>query len=473
MAYVSVDDFALGLDLRKSAVTAKPGSLRVLRNAFVNAGGEIEKRKAFARLADLDGAALPSFGLGAVPAGPVVFSADGTATTPVPIPEAPSVLYQSLPGVSLGADRRVTSVEYFDGKLYVVTATPTANTYEHWYDGARVTAAPASAFAVRGHKSKLYAISETTLHFSAVNNPLDWSGAGSGLIRPDPQGGDVAPLTGLGVYYDKLVLFGRQAVQIWAMDPDPALNQLVQVLDNTGLIAPLAHSRFGSGDVLFMHDSGIRSLRARDSSNSALVNDLGAPLDDLLRPRALADVLGATPAQLGAIRGDVDPYTGQFWLSWRDQVFVLSQAPASQVTAWGVFEPGFVIDTQARSSRGRLYFRAGNTIFVYGGTTGNTYDRSEAEVLLPMVDAGTPATRKVFTGLDVACEGTWTVEIGTDPARPDDTERAAVVSGPTFGRQKIALAHTGTHITARFRSTTPSRARLGRVVFHYEQADAT
>jgi hypothetical protein len=43
MALYLVQNFASGLDLRRSAETAPPGSLRVLTNAFINEGGEIEK----------------------------------------------------------------------------------------------------------------------------------------------------------------------------------------------------------------------------------------------------------------------------------------------------------------------------------------------------------------------------------------------------------------------------------------------
>ena len=43
----SVVDFKAGLDVRKTALTAPGGSLRILENAVLNQGGEIEKRQAF------------------------------------------------------------------------------------------------------------------------------------------------------------------------------------------------------------------------------------------------------------------------------------------------------------------------------------------------------------------------------------------------------------------------------------------
>ena len=43
----SVTDFKEGLDVRKTPLTAPGGSLRILENAVLNQGGEIEKRLAF------------------------------------------------------------------------------------------------------------------------------------------------------------------------------------------------------------------------------------------------------------------------------------------------------------------------------------------------------------------------------------------------------------------------------------------
>ena len=43
----SVTDFKAGLDVRKTPLTAPGGILRILENAVLNQGGEIEKRQAF------------------------------------------------------------------------------------------------------------------------------------------------------------------------------------------------------------------------------------------------------------------------------------------------------------------------------------------------------------------------------------------------------------------------------------------
>lgn len=54
MPYYTISDFAAGLDLRRSILTAPAGTLRVLRNCHITPGGEIEKRYAFVKIADVD-----------------------------------------------------------------------------------------------------------------------------------------------------------------------------------------------------------------------------------------------------------------------------------------------------------------------------------------------------------------------------------------------------------------------------------
>src|SRR4249920_711423 len=45
--YYEIANFQSGMDLRKSSLTAPAGTLRLLQNAHITQGGEIEKRQAF------------------------------------------------------------------------------------------------------------------------------------------------------------------------------------------------------------------------------------------------------------------------------------------------------------------------------------------------------------------------------------------------------------------------------------------
>jgi hypothetical protein len=458
-----VEDFALGMDLRKSPVTASAKSLRLLRNGYVNAGGEIEKRRAFL---DTNVNLTGTHGLGGLGLSVYVF---GSTARPGTLDAW--IGYQQLVGASIA---RIADVDVFDNQFYVVVQQPDGN-YAHYYNGAHVAGAPNAGQAL-AHRSKMYAIRDNIVYFSAVGDPTIWaSGAGTpgaGFIQLDGQDSGTVNLVGLATYYDQLAIFSRTACQLWAMDEDPAQNQLIQTVDATGLVAFKALARYSTGDVLFLHDSGVRSLKARDSSNAASISDIGSPLDDILR-KVVSDARrvdsGAlVPAGLINMVAIVEPNTGQFWLIHGNTIYVLSVAPSSNISAWSLFDTGgFVVDGGAEIINDAIWLRAGTKLYIHGTGIWESYDSSQIEVVLPMVAGNEPATEKTFFAFDAAIEGTWQFYVGTDVQQPDVRELVATVGGPTFNMQSLGLANTGTHISVRAVCSDASRARLANLIFHY------
>src|SRR5215831_16003468 len=92
----SVNNFNGGLDTRKTTLTAPGGTLRQLENAFVNSGGEIEKRLAFVTVATVDVSGTPKpyvFGqAGQLHVFGVGLTAPGVITSGCPVPIAPHAL---------------------------------------------------------------------------------------------------------------------------------------------------------------------------------------------------------------------------------------------------------------------------------------------------------------------------------------------------------------------------------------------
>jgi hypothetical protein len=130
VSYFILEDFRLGQDSRKSALTAAPGTLTTLVNAHITRGGDLEKRKAF-----VSTYTLPSgtFGLASLSGDLYVF---GSGTDPG-VPSG--ITYQRLQHPSAQAMTAVLNVEIFNGKLYVIAKYADDSIY-HFYDGSRVTA---------------------------------------------------------------------------------------------------------------------------------------------------------------------------------------------------------------------------------------------------------------------------------------------------------------------------------------------
>ena len=452
------------MDLRKSPVTASAKSLRLLRNGFVNAGGEIEKRKGMIIVPEVDFSG--TYGLAGYSGTAYVFGPNARPGT-----LHASIGYQQLVGAVMG---RIADVDVFDGQFYVVVEKPDGS-YQHFFNGAIVTEAPNAPVAM-AHRSKMYAIAGSVVYFSGVNDPTHWtpgsSAPGAGFIQLDGQEEGAIYLIGMATYYDQLALFGRASVQLWAMDEDPAQNQLIQSVSATGLVAWQALARYSTGDVLFLNDSGVRSLKARDSSNAASITDIGSPLDDELRTLVhqaiIADPYHIVPDGLKGARGIVDPSTGQFWLVVGNKIYVLSIAVSANISAWSRWDFPFNIDYIATANQA-VIARSGNSYYIYGANVWDAYDASVLEVVLPMVAGNEPATEKTFFAFDAALEGTWQFYVGTDVQNPDTRELVATVGGPTFNMQSLGLANTGTHISVRALCSDASRARLANLIFHYNK----
>lgn len=336
---------------------------------------------------------------------------------------------------------------------------------------ALTTAASAVGNSVRTFRSKMYATGQGLLYFSDTGNASEWTPAPTvptsfaGFENLSSQTGQSDTLVAMAPYQNYLAVFARRATQIWAVVAgDPASNVPVQILDNIGTVAPRSAVNFGELDVFFLSDTGVRSLRARDSSNAAVVFDVGTSIDPLVitRMRTL------DAAQLSKACGVIEPQEGRYLLAVGPEIFVYSFFPASNISAWTTYEDaavGTVSDWAVQESR--LYARSGNKVFLYGGDDGETYDASAAQVELSWLDADKAAHRKRFHALDVSCEGTWQIDYSTDPV-VGDFVLAGHVIGQNFSLPSFGIAGYGTHVGFKFTSSDASTAKLSSFACHFE-----
>jgi hypothetical protein len=150
---------------------------------------------------------------------------------------------------------------------------------------------------------------------------------------------------------------------------------------------------------------------------------------------------------------------------------VFSYFPASRVSAWSIYEPGFAVTDWAIIGR-RLYCRGDDgKMYLLGGQNGTTYDGTQVTAYLPYVDAKQPATKKMFTGLDLASEGVWRVEIASNPLDQTALQTVAYVEETTFDKGNLAFQVTGTHMAIKLTSQGEGLAKIGAIVVHYEGGD--
>lgn len=325
---------------------------------------------------------------------------------------------------------------------------------------------------------KVYITSGALLRFCAINNPLTgWdetvmANVGAGFINISNHYSGSEALTGLQIYQDLLAVFSRNAIQVWLTDADPTKNVKRHTLDNTGTRSPRAIKSYGAVDVFYVSDGGIRSLRARDASNAPVTNDIGRPIDELV----IAQLATMTDNEIARAQAIIDPVDGRFWVCLKEKIFVLSYFPANgggNITAFSIYEPG-VVFTDILSVGNRIYARAGDTIYLYGGADGNDYGSAgdfEITVELPFYDASRPGDIKYLNGLDITSEGSWQVSMSVDPK---DLTNVVTLGDATditidpFSNQ--AMAQCATHFAPKFVSQGGQKTILGRVIMYFTKS---
>lgn len=468
MPYFLVNDFSAGIDLRKSAITAPAGTLRRIKNAHVTPGGEIEKRKKFVpKLTPPVG----TFGLAAL--GSTVYTFSNTthpATTDYTV-------QQLVSGTAYQLDT-LLDWDIFDGQLYVV-ARDTNGTIQHFYNGTYVSSGLGTY--VRTFKTKMHSVRDKQLYFSAIGDPTQWaSGTGYGSVNLANEDAESENLLGLEIYYDKLAVMSRRVTQTWVADPDPLLYDQDQILRNAGTRAPLSVRQFGSGDILYLADSGIRSLRARDSSNAASVSDIGSPVDELVKTIRTTQ----TDAYIESAQAVTEPITGRFWMVFPGEILVLSLFPSPKVTAWSTYYPTKMVNgvettftiSDVVATDERIFVRdTDGNLYSYGD---EEYDAIEAEILTPYMDADKPATFKTLEAFDAAAKGTWTLyangNLGVGNAGvydEADEELIGAFTGATYGQGDMGFDGHVTHLALRLTTTSAEAASLAHLAVHYEEAE--
>ena len=314
-------------------------------------------------------------------------------------------------------------------------------------------------------KSKVYTTAGSLVHFSGVDQPLEanQSTTEAGFINLATNAEGSERLTSIANYQQNLAIFSERTVQIWYVDVKATGNQQLQVLNNTGAIAPLSVQEIGDSDVFYLSESGIRSLRARDSSNAAFATDIGNLIDTLVLEDINTDRLAAREG-----RAVLEPRDGRYLLAIGSRLYVFSYFPASRVSAWSLYEPGFQVTDWAIVGR-KLYCRGANgKLYLLGGANGTTYDDTQVKAIIPYVDAQKPATRKQFTALDMACEGLWKVEVASDPLDYTKTETVAYVEETTFAKGSASFQANSTHLAFVLTSQNDGYAKVGSLVVHYD-----
>lgn len=325
---------------------------------------------------------------------------------------------------------------------------------------------------VMTHKTKVYSAASSLLEFSGVNTATGWNSendTGAGFVNMANNDGGSQEIVGMEVYQGSIAAFGRESIIIEFVDPDPALNRAVQTVKNTGLRATKAAIAYSDSDVFYLSDSGIRSLRARDASNSAAMQDVGTAIDtfvDEIISALSSDVVDAAIAA-------VEPRDGRFWLVVGDTIFVFTRFQASGINAWSYYKPGFVISDFAKIGT-KLYCRTADLVYLYGGDSGTDYPAANEDVVtaqLPFLHGDKPATKKEVTAVDINCQNIWDVTLLVDPRDLTQVARVGAFPHISYDEPASRVTVSATHIAPKLVCNKAGYAAVSSLSLHYEGAN--
>lgn len=324
--------------------------------------------------------------------------------------------------------------------------------------------------------SKVYFLAGQEVYFSAIDAPTSFNdpkGIGNGFVTLTNQDNAPEDMVAAVPFQGKLAFLSRRSTQIWNVPADPVGWSLAQTLGNVGTIANKSVASIGHLDVLFLSDSGVRSLRTRSDTLNAFVDDVGSPIDELVQEK-----LRLYPADAVEACAIVEPTANRYWLFLKDIFYVLSYFPSSKVSAWSTYAAIDSADVAFVPSKlfvhkGQVFARAEDRILQYGGASRNQYDNNHCVVELPWLDLRSPANIKRIMGLQALYTGNWSFKVSCDPNGLIDNEPFSWSGSlKTIGYGHVPITGIGTHVKIKITSAgNDTSAKLSSLIIQYQDQD--
>lgn len=341
----------------------------------------------------------------------------------------------------------------------------------HYLDGGGstvVTNAP-SAKSVTKAASRIFAAFGQTVKYCAAGSARDWTTASDAGFLPVQLQQDTGDLcTAVGTFQKKLAVFFATSLQTWDVAVDPSANQIDQRLYGVGTLAPLSQASFGN-DLAFLSPFGFRSVAVRTQTDQVDDNDLGVPIDVLVKP----DIL--TVENLGA--GAYEPIgvwvheLGQYWtifdLGTSSKAWVFSYSKSSKLGCWSEYTFPVRI-TDVCGLNGKVYLRTTSTLYEFDEDQ-YTDDgvAIDVEIQMAFQDAKLPGVSKQFTGCDMVVTGSPDFSVLYDPRDLGKESIAQTLTGDTRPGDIVPVEVVSTSIAPVFRHSADEALEIAALSLYF------
>jgi len=492
MRVKAFDDFTDGLDVRKPKNLDNPESLRTLTNAYVTPGAQIQRRPGLKKVGTVRaGDSEGEIGLCSYNGRLHTFSTtskgkdvldDGTEihTHKIRYDDglASELSIMDRPDKRLGDVRAGEQPYYvnfaggFNNGLYASVKFTNEKSL-HYYipnDGEPGDVSPIGDSAcphsskVTIAQSKIYASNGNTVSYSATADPEDsqpvWTrDKDAGFLPTGDRSPGNSECTGLGVVSNRLVVFHEDAAQIWAVDPDPARNELEEQIAGIGTRHYQSISA-ANKDLYFLSEVGIRSIGGQSMYKNMKGSDVGSPIDILLKHWIRED------------EGRVDSVyyagEGQYLLTVGDDTYVLTKSQRDKLNAWSLYK--FSIPFGQMASVGdRLYVRHKGDIYVLDEeTTDDNGSEFIVEFETPFYSFGQEGQFKMFKSMEAIVEGVGMINHTVNPNNNDDRTATFQIAGDTRTVPTIPLGILAPALSTRITGEASKLKSINSLIYRYE-----
>lgn len=240
-----------------------------------------------------------------------------------------------------------------------------------------------------------------TVYFSDLLSGMKWSGGTSGsldITQYWPNGSD--NITALAAHNNFLFIFGRNNILVYANANDPSNLVLSDSITGIGCIARDSVANTGS-DIIFLSDTGVRSVLRTIQEKSAPFRDLSKNVRD--------DLMTAVSGEVAStIKGVYSPFDSFYLITlpllksvYCFDLKATLQDGSARVTTWDSVEPkSFCYDTVNKE----LLIGKAGFVVEYTGYLDNT-DTYRMQYFTNHTDFGAPSVTSVLKKLSVVVIG--------------------------------------------------------------------
>lgn len=240
-----------------------------------------------------------------------------------------------------------------------------------------------------------------TIKFSDVKTTHIWTGGTSGsldLLGVWPHGGD--SIVALGAHNNQLIIFGKKQILVYTGADTPATMALGDSIDGIGCINRDTVQNTGE-DLIFLSDTGVRSIRRTIQEKSAPLRDLSKNVrDDLL--------LYTNIMQSSEFKSAYSPLFSFYLLTlptvsmtYCFDMRTLLQDGSSRATTWENIAPKCFMN----ALDGTLYIGKPGYIGKYGGFLDNTTSY-RMSYYTTWIDFGNPIQTSILKKIMITVIGT-------------------------------------------------------------------